>query len=217
MTDVSQPTADSDAGTLMKVPCTKGKGFVEIWTGKLPDNVYQEALLQGLKVIVNRGGTKITKEAYPNADELKAKAMEHAEAQVQNMYAGKIRIMGAKTDKISGAVMTEARRLARNLVKDEMKRQGIKVSYVEASEITKAANALITSQPEIVEQAKAMLAERDEKAAGIKIKLAEVTGTIQISPKKQAKAEAEKAKAKEQLSAAKAGKAQVRTKPQLNA
>lgn len=228
MTDTTQATLEAevpaavaqeaiDPSKVLKVPCTKGKATVDIITDKLPDAVYREALLQGLKVLINRGGTKITKAAYPKEEELRAKAMEHANQQVQNLYAGKIRIMGAKADKVSGVVMTEARRLARNLVKDEMKRQGIKVSYVEASEITKAANALIAAQPEIVEQAKASLAERDKKADEVKTKLSAITGGIQISAKKKAKVEAEKEKAKAQLSAAKAGQTATRQKPQATA
>lgn len=194
----------------IRVPITKGKGWVEVNTddpsdgGDLPAGVFAEALLQGLKVIFNRGMTKITKEAYPVEAEMKAAAMDKAAKTLEDVRAGKIRIMGAKADKVSGAVMTEARRLARNLVKDEMKRQGIKVSYVEASEITKAANALLAAQPDLVEQAKAALAEREKK--GEKIKAAIDVASIPISSKKKAAADKKKAEAKEQLSAAKAGK-----------
>lgn len=198
---------------LLQVPITKGKGTIEVDTEKLPDAVYAEALAQGLKVIYNRGMSKITKETYPNPDEMKAAAMAKAAETHEAAKAGKIRIMGAKVNKASGAVMTEARRLARNLVKDEMKRQGIKVSYVEASEITKAANALLAAQPELIEQAKEAIKEREAKAEATKEALAGITLAIPVSEKKKAKAEAEKAKAK-QLSAAKAGKTEPRKKGQ---
>jgi hypothetical protein len=49
---------------------------------------------------------------------------------------------------------TEAKRLARNLVKAELKAQNIKVSYVEASQISKAVRHLLKHEPEITKQAK---------------------------------------------------------------
>jgi hypothetical protein len=54
----------------------------------------------------------------------------------------------------SESLKTEARRIARNAVKTELKRQGIKVSHVEASEITKAAYHLLHCEPTIIEDAR---------------------------------------------------------------
>jgi hypothetical protein len=52
-----------------------------------------------------------------------------------------------KLPEISRAsIMTEARRLAKNLIKDEMKRQGIRISYVEAKDITALANELLLDE-----------------------------------------------------------------------
>lgn len=195
---------------LMQVPVTKGKGTVEIDTDKIPEEVYAEALLQGLKVLVNRGASKVTKETYPDADELKAAAMAKAAEQVELINTGKIKFTGQKAaTKASGAVMTEARRLARNIIKDEMKRQGIKISHVEASEITKAANALLAEDASIVEQAEANLKERAAKPVAIDVK-----AIIKTSPKKVAAAEERKAKAKKEqpLSATQAGKVATRAK-----
>lgn len=198
----------------LKVPVTKaGKdAFIEINTddpaqgGDLPAEVYEEALAQGLKVLLNRGTTKITKASFNgDVEKLKAAAMEKAQEQLELMRTNKIRRTGAKSDKASGAVMTEARRIARNLVKDEMKRQKIKISYVDAKDITAAANNLIASMPEILEQAKQAIAERDAKAVTMKDALASIAGAVKINPKKEAAAEAEKAKAKEQLSKTQAG------------
>jgi transcriptional/translational regulatory protein YebC/TACO1 len=204
MTDV-QETAEVDVNTLFKVPVVKAKGFIEVNTSELPDHVYREALMQGLKVLLNRGQTKITKEAYPEPEQLRGEAMKKAEETLESMYAGKIRIMGAKADKVPGAVMTEARRIARNLVKEELKRSGVKVSYIEASEITKAANALIAADPDILKQAE----EELEKRARTKVKID--ISAIPQSKKKIAAAEAKKAE--KVLSAAKTGKIATRARP----
>lgn len=194
--------------TIMQVPVTKGKGHVDIDTDTIPAEVYAEALLQGLKVLVNRGTSKITKTTYPDADELKAAAMAKAAEQVELLNKGDIKFTGAsKAKKASGAVMTEARRLARNLVKDEMKRAGIKVSHVDASEITKAANELLAQDDTLIQQAEVNLAERSKTQVKI-----DVSALVKVNPKKVAAAEAAAAKKKSTLSATQAGKVQVRAK-----
>lgn len=204
--------ATPKASSVFKVPVTKAKTTIDIDLDRLPDAVYREVILQGMKVVANRSMTKITKETYPNADELKAAALAQAEKTVQAMYDGKIRIMGAKAEKTSGAVMTEARRLARNLVKDELKRQKVKISYVEASEITKAANALIAADPSIVKAAEESLKARDAKSSAIKTKLEGIISAVPQSEAKKKKDEAAKAAAKAQLSATQA-KLTAKSKP----
>lgn len=197
---------------ILQVPITKAKATIEIDTDKLPDAVYAEALLQGLKVLANRGASKITKAAIPDEAEMKAEALAMGQKQVELIYSGKIKFTGgAKSTKESGKVMTEARRLARNLVKDEMKRQGIKISHVEAKEITKAANEVLASETgaSIVEMAKANIAEREK--APVKIDVSHIA----ISEKLVAKAEAKKAK--DQLSAKQAGKVKTRPRAQATA
>lgn len=199
----------------LQVPITKGKGTIIIDTDAIPEDVYREALLQGLKILANRGTTKITAETYPNEDERRKAAMEMAEKQKELIMTGKIKFTGQKAKKASGAVMTEARRLARNLVKDEMKRQGIKVSHVEASEITKAANALLEADDSIIKQAEQNIAERDAKIKGTGLAI-NVKDLIKVSDKKVAAAEAKKAKDRaakgETLSATQAGKVTARAK-----
>lgn len=191
----------------LNIPIVKGKTTLEVDLDKLPEDVLKEVYMQGLKVLLNRGTSKITKTTYPVAEELVAAAMEKANEQLELVYTSKIKFTGGKAKKASGAVMTEARRIARNLVKDAMKANGIKVSHVEASEITKAANALLEADPSIVETAKANLEERSKKPIAIDVK-----ALIQESPKLVAKAEAKKAKDKEQLSAKQAGKPKTRAK-----
>lgn len=200
---------------IIKVPVTKGgKGsFLELDCNRVPDAVWNEIILQGAKVVLNRGMTKVTKETYPNAEELKVAAMAQAEKNLTAIYEGKIRIMGAKTDKVSGAVMTEARRLARQVVKDEMKKLGMKVSYVAASEITKAANALIAADQSFIAKAQANLEASAAMAFAEAAALGGIVKAIPVDEKKKAAVEAKKAEAKAQLSAMQAGKPQKR-KPQ---
>lgn len=197
---------------IVQIPVIKGgKGAViSVDTDKdIPDDVFSEIVLLGLKVLLNRGTSKITKTTYPVAEELQAAASAKAEEQLELVKTSKIKFSGTKKAKgVGGAVMTEARRIAKNIVKDEIKKAGQKISHYEASEITKAANALLESETGagIIEQAKANLAEREQ----VKVSL-DIAGLIKPSAKKVAAAEAKK-KEKAPLSAKQAGKTAKRAK-----
>lgn len=199
---------------VLNVPVTKGKGFVSIDTDTIPQDVFTEAVLQGLKVLVNRGTSKITKETYPDENALKAAAMAKAEEQVELIMTSKIKFTGQKSStKVSGAVKTEAMRLARNLVKDEMKKAGIKVSHVKASGITDAAKQLLETMPALVDQAKANLEARSQFDVSSAI---QIKSLVHTDPELVAKAEAKKAK-DGTLSAKQAGKVKTRSKGQPQA
>lgn len=212
------PEAQAEAPTLkiINVPITKAKTTMAINVDEIPDDVYAEALMQGLKVLLNRGTSKVTKETYPKPAEMLAKALEVAEAQLELVKTSKIKFTGGKKKSgATGAVMTEARRLAKALVKDELKRTGIKISHVEASEITKAANLYLESEAgaALVEKAKANLAEREAVSIG---DIINVKSVVAISPELVAKAEAKKAKGGT-LSAKQAGMVKHKAKGQAQA
>lgn len=207
MTDLSTNDTPSK---VISFALKNGAGNVDVELRLLPDDVYAEALMQGLKLLAERGMSKLTKEAYPDEAERKAAIKAKAEANVQDMYAGKTKITGqVKVKKASGAVMTEAMRLARNLVKDAMKANKIKISHVKASEITAAAKQLLDADPSILVTAEANLATRE--ATPIKINIAAL---IKEDPTLVAKDEARKAEAKasKPLSAKQAGKVAPRAK-----
>lgn len=206
---------------ILSIPVTKGKATVDIDTDGIPQDVYEYALAEGLKVLVNRGMSKITTKGLEGAelDKAKAAAMAKAQENVEAIKAGKVRKTGgAKKTGVSGAVNTEAMRLARNLIKDEMKRVGIKLAHVSASEITAAAKEYLATDPSLIETAKANLEARQKVDVGAKINLKSL---LKEDPELVAKAEARKAKAKADapLSAKQAGKFKARAKgqPQLNA
>jgi len=190
-------------------PITKGKGTVKYESDDLPAHVYAAALALGLKELSNKGMSKITKEAYPDPEELKAAAMAQAEKNHAAIMDGTIKIPGQKaaSTKVKGPVMTEARRLARAMVKDAIIANGGKVSHVAAKDITIAANNFLASEegPAIIAQAELNLAERAKTPVALSI-----ISAIPISEKKVKAAEAKKAK--DQLSAKQAGKVKVRSK-----
>jgi hypothetical protein len=199
-----------DPDKIITVPLKNGAGSVDVYTGILPDEVYREALLQGLKVLAERAMSKMTKAEYPDDGERKVAIKAKAEANVEDMYKGKVKITGAAAvKKASGEVMIEAMRLARNLVKDAMKAEKIKINTVKASDITTAAKAFIAADPSIIATAEANLAARAEMPVKINI-----NSLIKADPELVRKAEAAAAakKADKPLSAKQAGKVAPRAK-----
>lgn len=210
----------------------KGGGKVEVVSKDIPDNVYHAALVIGLKDLINRGMTKVgplkvdpakghtTEDVEASA----AKALEIAQKNLAALKEGKLpRMVGQKAadGKVPGVVMTEARRLAKNLIKDEIKAAGGKISHYEPKDITAAANALLAT-----DEGKALLAQAqanvDARTAAVEAKPKATVEDLQsklgisVSASKVKAAEEKKAKSKAGgdavLSAAKAGQLKTRSK-----
>lgn len=187
------------------IPISKAGANIDVDVDALPEEMYAQALKEGLKVMLSKGMSKITTKDLEGEELAKARAaaLEKAQENLAAMNGGTYKIGRAKsatTGKVSGATMTEARRLARNVVKDTLRKAGYKISLVAASDITAAANKLIDSDPSYIEQAKANLEARTAAPVGI-----DLTALVHEDPKKKAAAEKRKAEAKGQLSAKQAG------------
>lgn len=188
--------------SLYKVPVTKGKGIVEVESDDLPETVYKYAFQLGLKTLVNRMA-QIVKSKFDSEDAFRAAAMAKAADNVQAMMDGKIRMVGMKADKVSGKVMTEARRLARIIVKAQIKEAGDRISDYSASDITQAANALIAADDSIIKEAQENLEKQEakttEKAAKVDLsKLKKDPNKVAAREKKEAERKAESSAAKVQ-------------------
>jgi len=154
MTNVETITSEVN---MISVGVTKGKaGSVELDVNRVPDVVHAYAYALGYKQLVNRGMSKIDKD---DREALMTKARENIEA----IYAGKVRIIGATKAKIPAAQMKVARDEAREDVKAALKAAGRKLSRYKPSTITQAANALIASDPSYLERAAAVVAARGKK------------------------------------------------------
>lgn len=215
--------------TSVSIPILKaGKdAHLDVDTDAIPQDMYALALIEGLKVILNSRMSKVGAVTKLDGEELTkahAKAMEIANENLTKLMSGDIKSKGKATKSdIPREVMTEARRIAREMVKNEIRKAGMKPSHVAASEITKVADEFIASDPNILVQAKENLAKRAHLSAAseteeqAKATLAKFG--VSESPKlvaKAAKAAADK-KAKAPLSAKQAGKVAPRKRPEAHA
>lgn len=196
---------------VVQVPVTKSKAFVEIDTDKLPQEVYEAALLEGLKALANKGMSKITLKGLEGEELSKAHAAAQAKAEenAAAMLDGSIKLPGRKAkSKLPGETMTEARRLAKNLLKDEMKKAGIKVSHVPAKEITQAVKDLLASDmgKSILDQAQKNIDARKAAPDGAgTISLASLLPDFDSLKQKGAESDAKAKERGKQLSAKQAG------------
>jgi len=194
---------------IMNIKVTKANRTIAVDTSELPDEAYQFVLQKGLEALMNARMSKIlTKDLEGDKlAEAQEAAAKIAEENLSNLKAGKISkgrggTKDANGNKVSAVVMTEARRLAKEVVKNEIRAAGMKISHVEASVITKAANELIAADPSFIEAATANIEGRKQVKSAINI-----ADLVHESPKLVAKAEKAKAERKTTLSAKQAGKA----------
>src|SRR5262249_4150783 len=130
-----------------------------------------------------------------------------ADEQVKKILAGDIKFSGkAKATKLSGAVNTEAMRIARIRVKDAIKAAGMKISLVKASDITAAAKELVAQDATIVAEAEANGKARETGTIAVPTGF-DIKSLVHEDAGLKAKADAEKAEkdASKPLSAKQAG------------
>lgn len=207
----------ADDTKIFRIPIIKSKGdFVEVNAYAVPDTMMDLIFAEGLKALVNAKMSKITTAKLEGEalEKAKADARAIAETNVAAILAGtftKGRPSANTTadgTKIPAEVVAEARRLARNAIKDAMRAANIKISHVPVKEITSSANELIQKDPRYYEMAAANIAKRKEQPLPV-----DIASMVKVDPKLVAKAEAEKAERKAQLSAKQAGKVAKRAAP----
>lgn len=193
------------ATTVVHAKITKaGNALFSFDYGKVGDEQYRLIVTAGVTALLNTRMTKITKKDVPDEADRHRQAWQIAEENAAALYGGTFKAGRAtKTAVTSGASreeMTEAMRLARIAVKDEIRRQGGKLSHYSAADITLAAKGIVEGNPKILEQAKINLA--NVVRAPVPVTLHEDPKKVKAAEDRAAKAKAEK---QAQLSAKQAG------------
>jgi len=224
MTDVTVETsgAEAPADFIAQIALKGEAGAIEINFTALPDQTYQALLIAGAEAFLNKanGAAKclagITKLEGKELEDRKKEVLKAAEQTAQQLREGIV--PGAKKAKASGAVSTEAMRLAKNMVKDLIRNSGQKIGAYSAKELTAAAKTVLERNPALIQLAEKNLAERATEAKG--------TSALNLKGLFGAKADSDEVKAKPKappkrkgtgdkapLSAKQAGMAAPRQKP----
>jgi hypothetical protein len=153
---------------VIPIAITKAKKNISVDTDALPDEVYQAALAEGLKSLLNKNMSKITVKDLEGDELLQAQEAAFAKAteSLENLMAGNLKRRKA-AGKESREVTTEARRLAREAVKAAFREAGKKISGIKASVITAAADELIAEDQSYVEKARENVAKMKTREAMI--------------------------------------------------
>lgn len=181
-------------------------GTIEVDLVKLPDDIYDAVMMAGLEAIINKVGMSklmpgITKAEGTDKEERIAKIRQVAQATVEAMYKGSIK-GASKAKKASGAVETEALRLAKMMAKEQIKAAGQKVGAYSAKEQTALAKMILDrNRGALVAAAEKNLSERAGAIEALKMPgLEEVFGAAKandpankakpkVAPKRKAKGE----------------------------
>lgn len=202
-------------------------GTIEVDASKFNGEVQRAIFQAGLESIVNKVGmSKLMPGITKLEGDERAKRIEEirevAQKTVEAMYGGSVK--GAtKAKKKSGAVETEALRLAKAMAKDQIRAAGQKISAYSAKEKTAFAKLILErNRGALIAAAEKNLSERAGAVEALKLpNLAEVFGAKASSEEVKAKPRVPpKRKAAEEngpLSAAQAGKVAPRAKPQQGA
>lgn len=214
--------ANVDPAQIVEVLITKAKKVLGVNVKALSDAMFEEIIYRGLSDILNSGMSKIVMKDLEGAELVKAQeaAFVKAEDNLKTLMDSKVKHKGqrggAKSSKHSREVTTEAMRLARDVIKDQIRADGGKPSHYKASDVSKWAKELLEADPSYYDMANANLENRKAKPIGISL------AGLKADPALVAKDVERKAKSKPkaagQLSAKQAGKvAPPRQKPGPNA
>jgi hypothetical protein len=213
--------AAADNGVILKISL-KGGVEVEVDSSKITDmDVYQAIFVEGLKAILNKGAvtklaTGITKKGEAEQADLKKNILVEAEKTRDALYEGQLKQRGSA--KRSGAVNTEAMRLAKALVKQTLRDNGYKISAFDAKELTAFAKEVLASNSDLYKTAEENLKARAAlpvKGLNVAAMLGERAGDadLKAKPKVPPKPRAKKGEG-QPISAAQAAKVAPRSKPQ---
>lgn len=187
---------------IFKIKIAKARTALDVEFDELPGDVQQYIVEQGLSKLLNSATAKVTKANEPDETKLAEQALGLANKKLDSLKAGSFKRTTKSDGKVPGVVMTEARRLAKNIVKAGIKAAGQRISDYEAKAITEAANAYLAQHPELIETAKASIEASSSVTSAAAVDIA----GIPISAEKVAKNEEKKAKAKAETAAKNAGK-----------
>lgn len=200
---------------VFQVPIAKAgdKAFIEVNLKELVDDeMYAAVLMEGLKSILNARMSKVgavTKLKDKELADAQALALKIAEENKAKLFSGEVKVKGkraAKSD-LPREVQSEARRQAREVVRNTIKAAGGKISQYAAKDITAWADQVIAADPSFIEKAQATIAAR----ANLTLEIDAAVVLAKADPKKVAKAAADKAA--RPLSAKQAGTVAPRKKP----
>ncbi|MGI0083674.1 MAG: hypothetical protein ACREBQ_01185 [Nitrososphaerales archaeon] len=195
---------------ILMIPISKAGNYqlpVDTEDADLPVEMYIRALEEGFKVLLNARMSKVTGVTTLKGDELAkahAKAKEIADENYSRLMAGTL-TKGRQKASANGEpreVMTEALRLAKEIVKNQIRKNGGRISKVPMSKQTEVAREILATEDKndpksCVAKARVNLAERSNELVPEKVDYASrLVESTELIERGNRAAQAKKAKAK---------------------
>ncbi len=196
--------ADEAEATIIDVNVPKAKTKLKLNWDALDLDTKLAIIQAGVEKIVQASTTKATKADYPDEKQLAEVALSMATKKLEEIQEGKWKPgrRASTSGKVPGVVMTEARRLAKNIIKAQIKAANQRISDYEPKVITEYANLYLQDHEELIAQAQKSIEDSKKLAE----KAAVDVSAIPVSAVKRAKNEARKAEARAATEAKNAGK-----------
>lgn len=198
----TQPEAQAPAPVVFDIVVTKAKQSIPVDWASLPPEVQLYVVKYGLEKLLNTAAGKITKNNTDSAEEMATLAMAEANKKLDALKAGKTGRASAKASKVDRTVMTEAKRLALNVIKAGIKANNERISDYASSSLTAAAAEYLAEHPELI-----AMAQETVTAANVMAEVAKtgVVAGIAKDPDKVKKNDAKRKTDRETTAAKKAG------------
>lgn len=179
--------------SIHRIPVNKaGKKLIEVDSSEagMSAEVYNAIFEIGLKHVVNLGMSGLYLRDFASPAEYEAAAWAIAEKQVEKIKSGKVTgVSKSKAPSKRSGEYTEALRLAKIVVKSDLKAAGTSVGRVKAADITAAAEAYIAADLET------WLAVGRNSLAAVSAPKSTINVAELVKEDPKLKAKAEKAKA----------------------
>lgn len=187
-----------------QIKIAKAKTNLEVDFDAFPPEVKAYIVEQGLSKLLNAATAKETVATTPDDATREANSLAHAQKKLENLQAGQMTARRAsKSDgKTPAAVMTEARRQAKIIVKAQAKAKGKRLTDYTPKAWTEAANIYLNDNPALIEAAQAAI----NAAAALAAQAEMDVSTLVADPKLVAANEAKKEAARKATAAKNAGK-----------
>ena len=131
-----------------QIQISKAKRNLNVKSTDFSDEMYRAIFSEGLKSILNKGMSKIKVKDLEGdeLDEARDEAFKQAEENLEALKRGELKKRRGGAAKDSRDVVMEARRLAKEAVKDAYRAANKKTTGIKASVFTASANELLESE-----------------------------------------------------------------------
>jgi hypothetical protein len=184
---LSPSPEETETMAMLDIRISKANSTIQIDSDWFNPEVQARIFEEGLSKMLNAATAKLTKELVPDDNDRADQALALVEKKLEGLREGRLTAKRATGAKVPAAVMAEARRLAKNIIKASIKAAGRKISDFATKQVTEKANLYISEHPELLEQAAAAVTAAQMVTAGVEVDVTDLTPDAKLVAKREEK------------------------------